>query len=173
VAVPPVIGIAGWKNSGKTTLTERLVAQLTARGYKVSTIKRAHHDADIDHNGTDSWRHRQAGASEVLLVTPRRWAVMHELRETDEPPLEDLLARLSPCDLVLVEGYKYGSHPKVEVRRRDARDSTPLPATANVIAIAADHPVDDADKPVFDLDDVLALTDFLVTVAGLPGVSPN
>lgn len=162
-----VIGIAGWKNSGKTTLTERLVSELTARGRKVSTIKHAHHDADIDHEGTDSYRHRHAGAGEVLLVTPRRWALMHEMRGNDEPALDDLLARLSPCDVVLVEGYKQGGHPKIEVRRLDARQTTPLPQSANVIAIAADHDVAGASVPVFDLDAIAAIADFVEAASGL------
>lgn len=165
----PVIGIAGWKNSGKTTLTERLVAELTARGRRVSTIKRAHHDADTDREGTDSFRHRQAGASEVLLVTPRRWALMHELRDDAEPTLEELIAKLSPCDLVLVEGYKTGSHRKIETRRLSAKDQDPFPASANVIAIAADHVVDDAPVPVFKLDDIASLADFVEAAAGLRG----
>lgn len=162
-----VIGIAGWKNSGKTTLTERLVAELTARGRSVSTVKRAHHDADVDHPGTDSHRHRQAGAGEVLLVTPRRWALMHESHVEAEPDLDSLLPLLSPCDIVLVEGYKTGAHAKIEVRRLSAKERGPFPASANVIAIAADHPVDDAAVPVFDLDAAGEIADFIETVAGL------
>lgn len=158
-----VIGIAGWKNSGKTTLTERLVAELVGRGWRVSTVKHAHHDADIDREGTDSFRHRRAGASEVLLATGRRWALMHELRGEDEPPLDALLARLSPCDLVVVEGFKGGDHPKIEARRLAAKDTAPLPPSANVVAIAADHEVADAAVPVFALDDVAALADFVET----------
>ncbi len=161
-----VIGIAGWKNSGKTTLTERLVAELSSRGWSVSTVKRAHHDADIDSEGTDSFRHRSAGAAEVMLVTPLRWALMHELRDEPEPDLQAVLARLSPCDLVIVEGYKGSSHPKVETRRAEARDLTPLPASSNVVAIAADHTVD-AAVPVFDLDAVPAIADFIEATAGL------
>lgn len=161
------IGIAGWKNSGKTTLAERLVAQLVGRGWRVSTIKRAHHDADVDHEGTDSFRHRLAGAGEVLLTTGRRWALMHELHGEDEPTLDALLARLSPCDLVVVEGFKTGGHPKIEVRRTEAGDHAPLPASANVVAIAADHPVADAAVPVFSLDDVAAVADFVEIATGL------
>lgn len=161
-----VIGIAGWKNSGKTTLTERLVAELTARGWRVSTVKRAHHGTDVDSEGTDSFRHRGAGAAEVMLVTPLRWALMHELRGEPEPDLDAVLARLSPCDLVIVEGYKGSSHPKVETRRAEARDLTPLPASSNVVAIAADHTVD-AAVPVFDLDAVPAIADFIEATAGL------
>ena len=157
-----VFGIVGWKNSGKTTLTERLVALLSARGYRVATVKHAHHAFDIDHPGTDSHRHRQAGAREVAIVSGRRWALMHELADEPEPSLGDILVRLSPCDLVLVEGYKSGPHPKIEVRRREARDHKSLAADANILAIASDHAVDDTDLPVFDLDDIAAIAAFIV-----------
>ena len=110
----PVFGITGWKNSGKTTLVVRLVEEFTARGFRVSTVKHAHHAFDIDREGTDSHRHRVAGASEVALVSGRRWALMHELRDDDEPALGEILARLSPCDLVLIEGYKREAHAKIE-----------------------------------------------------------
>lgn len=165
--VQRVIGIAGWKNSGKTTLTERLVAELTARGWRVSTVKRAHHGADVDSNGTDSFRHRNAGAGEVMLVTPLRWALMHELRDEPEPDLDTVLARLSPCDLVIVEGYKNSPHPKIETRRVAAKDKAPLPASSNVIAIAADHAVVNAAVPVFRLDAIAAVADFVETSTGL------
>lgn len=160
-----LIGIAGWKNSGKTTLTERLVAELSRRGWTVSTLKRAHHDADVDREGTDSFRHRSAGATEVMLVTGRRWALMHELRDTPEPTLEDLASRLSLCDFVLAEGWKGGTHPKIEARRLQAKEQTPLPASANVVAIAADHEVAGTRLPVFDLDDIAAIADFVESLA--------
>ena len=102
-----VFGISGWKNSGKTGLAVRIVTELTARGYRVSTIKHAHHDFDIDKVGADSWRHRNAGAHEVTIVSGTRFAIMHELRGAPEPSFEDILARIAPCDLVLIEGYKY------------------------------------------------------------------
>lgn len=162
-----VIGIAGWKDSGKTTLAVALVAELSRRGWRVSTVKRAHHDADIDHEGTDTFRHRQAGASEVILATGRRWALVHELRDEMEPALDDLVERLAPCDLVIVEGFKRGGHPKIETRRRAARDHAPLPASANVVAIAADHDVDQPGVPVFPLDAVGEIADFVETIAGL------
>jgi molybdopterin-guanine dinucleotide biosynthesis adapter protein len=156
-----VLGIIGWKNSGKTTLTERLVAELVGRGWKVSTVKHAHHEFDIDKPGTDSFRHRQAGATEVAIVSNRRWALMHELHEEDEPPLTDVLARLSPCDLVVVEGYKREGHPKIEARRREAKDTLPLSANdTTIVAIAADHPVAGETLPVFRLDDISAIADF-------------
>ena len=163
-----VFGITGWKNSGKTGLTERLVTELTRRGWKVSTVKHAHHDFDIDKEGTDSFRHRQAGASEVAIVSGRRWALMHELRGEDEPALDEVLARLAPCDLVLVEGYKREGHKKIETRRTDAKDTAPLsPGDPTIMAIAADHAVADDTLPVFDLDDVASIADFIETTVGL------
>ena len=164
-----VFGITGWKNSGKTTLTERLVAELTRRGYRVSTVKHAHHDFDIDREGADSWRHRAAGAVEVAVVSGRRWALMHELRGEDEPKLDNILARLAPCDLVLVEGYKREGHAKIETRRLEAKDTQPLTALdPNIRAVAADHAVENESVPVFALDDVASIADFIVERAGLP-----
>ena len=163
-----VFGITGWKNSGKTTLTERLVAELTRRGWRVSTVKHAHHDFDVDKQGADSFRHRQAGASEVAVVSGRRWALMHELRGEDEPTLEMVLGRLAPCDLVLVEGYKRENHRKIETRRTDARDATPLSASdPAIMAIAADHAVVDTALPVFGLDDIGVIADFIEKATGL------
>src|SRR3954470_4688899 len=164
-----VFGVTGWKNSGKTTLTERLIAELTRRGYRVSTVKHAHHDFDIDKPGPDSSRHRVAGAAEVAVVSGRRWALMHELRSEDEPRLDDILARLAPCDIVLVEGYKREGHGKIETRRLSARDTKPLTADDPAIrAIAADHTVEGEQVPVFALDDVASIADFIVAQGGLP-----
>lgn len=163
-----VFGITGWKNSGKTTLTEKLVAELTRRGYRVSTVKHAHHAFDIDKDGTDSFRHRQAGAGEVAIVSGTRWALMHELRGEAEPQLNDILARLAPCDLVLIEGYKRASHPKIEVRRLQAKDRTPLSTSdPSIVAIAADHHVADTGLPVFGLDPVDPIADFIEETTGL------
>lgn len=163
-----VFGITGWKNSGKTTLVEKLVAELCRRGWTVSTVKHAHHDFDIDIEGTDSFRHRQAGASEVAVVSGRRWALMHELRGGDEPPLDAILSRLAPCDLVLVEGYKREAHRKIEARRLDARDTAPLNAgDPHIVAIAADFPLPGEGLPTFDLDDIPAIADFIETATGL------
>ncbi|UVC11499.1 molybdopterin-guanine dinucleotide biosynthesis protein B [Rhizobium sp. TH2] len=163
MTTPKIFGIAGWKNSGKTGLAVRLVTELTARGYKVSTIKHAHHDFDIDKVGADSYRHRQAGAHEVALVSGTRYAIMHELRGAPEPTLEEVLARLAPCDIVLIEGYKREPVPKIEARRLEAANRTPLaPTDPYICAIAADHPVDDANLPVFDLDDTIAIADFIL-----------
>ncbi|OQM76761.1 molybdopterin-guanine dinucleotide biosynthesis protein B [Manganibacter manganicus] len=163
-----VFGITGWKNSGKTTLTERLVAELTRRGRRVATVKHAHHDFDIDKQGTDSFRHRQAGACEVAIVSNRRWALMHELQGEDEPTLATILARLSPCDLVLVEGYKRESHLKIEARRREGKSKEPLAATdPHIVAIAADHAQPGETLPVFDLDDIATMADFVERATGL------
>lgn len=163
-----VFGITGWKNSGKTTLTERLVAEFTRRGWKVSTVKHAHHAFDIDHEGTDSWRHRAAGASEVAIVSGNRWALMHELRGEDEPPLDAVLARLAPCDLVLVEGYKREAHRKIEARRGGAASTDPLsPRDPSILAIASDQPQAGETLPVFHLDDLPAIADFIERATGL------
>ncbi|MEZ2127296.1 MULTISPECIES: molybdopterin-guanine dinucleotide biosynthesis protein B [unclassified Sinorhizobium] len=165
---PRVFGIAGWKNSGKTDLTVRLVAEFTRRGYRISTIKHAHHDFDIDKVGTDSYRHRQAGAHEVTIVSGTRYAVMHELRGDPEPAFKEVLARLSPCDLVLIEGYKREPIPKIEARRLESAKREPLaPQDPHIVAIAADHPVADTSLPVFNLDDTDAIADFIASATGL------
>jgi molybdopterin-guanine dinucleotide biosynthesis protein B len=153
---PFVFGITGWKNAGKTTLTERLVAEFVRRGWRVSTIKHAHHAVDIDQPGTDSFRHRAAGATEVALVGGQRYAIM---REQAEPPLSEVLARLGPADLVLIEGYKRESHPKIEVRAGD------VPSLAAndpaIVAIAADGVPFDTTLPWFRRDDIAAIADFI------------
>ena len=165
---PKIFGIAGWKNSGKTGLAVRLVSELVARGYRVSTIKHAHHDFDIDKVGADSYRHRQAGAHEVTIVSGTRYAIMHELRGAAEPSFEEILARIAPCDLVLIEGYKREPIPKIEARRLEAANRTPLaPQDPHIAAIAADPPVPDAGLPVFDPDDTATIADFVVAVTGL------
>ena len=167
-----VYGVTGRKNSGKTTLIERLVTEITARGFSVSTVKHAHHDADIDQPGRDSYRHREAGAQEVLLATPQRWALLHELHGTKEPDLAAHVARLSRVDLVLVEGFKRGTHPKIEALRA-ATGTTPLaPTFPTIRAIASDHgdpglDLPDRALPVFDLDDIPAIADFIVKETGL------
>jgi molybdopterin-guanine dinucleotide biosynthesis protein B len=160
-----VIGIVGWKNSGKTTLVEKLVQVLTARGLRVSTVKHAHHDFDIDHPGKDSWRHRIAGAQEVIVASAHRWAVLHEHRGAPEPTLADLLAKLEPCDLVLVEGFKYGPHKKIQVRRRDA-PGTLLPPEESIIAVAADDPALAGDYRFLPVDDVGLIADFIQGAVG-------
>jgi molybdopterin-guanine dinucleotide biosynthesis protein B len=165
---PKVFGIAGWKNSGKTGLAVRLVEEFTRRGYRISTIKHAHHDFDIDKVGADSYRHRQAGAHEVTIVSGTRYAIMHELRGAPEPSFEEILSRLAPCDLILIEGYKREPIPKIEARRMDAANREPLaPSDPYIAAIAADHAIADTSLPVFDLDDTNAIADFIAAIVGL------
>lgn len=160
-----IIGITGWKNAGKTTLTERLVSELVSRGFRVASVKHAHHEFDIDHEGRDSFRHRKAGASEVAVVSSKRWALIHELAGETEPPLATVIAKLAPCDLIIVEGYKREGHPKIEVRRQGSKDSAPLaPDDPSIIAIASDANVDSQGLPVFDLDDATAIADFVVAL---------
>jgi molybdopterin-guanine dinucleotide biosynthesis protein B len=156
---PFVFGVTGWKNAGKTTLTERLVAEFVRRGWRVSTIKHAHHGVDIDRPGTDSFRHRAAGASEVALVGGQRYAIM---REQDEPTLAEVLARLAPADLVLIEGYKREPHPKIEVRAGDA----PAFSDPAVVAIATDGQPADSSLPWFRRDDIAAIADFIAGCRG-------
>jgi len=168
MTTPKIFGISGWKNSGKTGLAVRLVTEFTARGYRISTIKHAHHDFDIDKVGADSFRHRQAGAHEVAIVSGTRYAIMHELRGAPEPEFDEIIARLAPCDLILIEGYKREAMPKIEARRLEAKTREPLaPGDPYIVAIAADHPVSDTDLPVFDLDDTMAIADFITRVTGL------
>jgi molybdenum cofactor guanylyltransferase/molybdopterin-guanine dinucleotide biosynthesis protein MobB len=166
--LPPVIGVAGWKNSGKTTLVARLVAELSRRGFKVATVKHAHHDFQIDEAATDSARHRRAGAAQVAIVSARRWAVIRELGADPEPSLDEMIGRLDPCDLVIVEGYKAATIPKIETRRSASAHARPLAATdPSVIAIAADHACDGAGRPVLALDDAAGIADVIVAALGL------
>jgi molybdopterin-guanine dinucleotide biosynthesis protein MobB len=160
--VTAVFGIAGFKNAGKTTLTERLVAELTGRGYAVSTVKHAHHAFDIDHEGRDSHRHRKAGAREVAIVSRNRWALVHELRGEAEPAFAWVLGKLEACDLVLVEGYKREGHAKLEVRRAGLDHPKLAGDDPTVVAIASDFVIADAPVPVLDMNDVAAVADFIV-----------
>ena len=165
---PPVIGIAGWKNSGKTTLAVRLIGEFTRRGFRVASIKHAHHAFQIDEGETDSARHRRAGAGQVAIVSSQRWAIVTELGGADEPDLGDVVASLAPCDVVVIEGYKTAAIPKVEARRQAATEKRPLAdADPNVIAIAADHAVEGARVPVFALDDIAAIADHIARPIGL------
>lgn len=159
-------GVVGWKNAGKTGLMERLVTEITGRGFRVSTVKHAHHTFDVDHAGKDSHRHRVAGATEVLLASRNRFALMHELRDEDEPVLADLLDKLSPVDLVLIEGYKRDQHPKIEAHRVVTGNPLIAPGDDTVRAVASDTPLD-LDRPVFDLDDTVAIADFILAELGM------
>ena len=156
-----LFGLAGYSGSGKTTLLEQLIPVLRKLGVTLSVIKHAHHDFDIDQPGKDSYRHRQAGAQEVLVSSAQRWALMHELREVTEPSLKDHLARLSPCDLVLIEGYKREAIPKLEIYR--AANGKPLlfPQDPYIIALATDTPLT-THLPCFDLNDVQSLAQFIL-----------
>ena len=164
---PPVIGIAGWKNSGKTTLTVRLIAELVRRGLKVASVKHAHHSFQIDEGETDSARHRRAGASQVAIVSSKRWAIVTELGAAPEPDLGEVLGRLEPCDLVIVEGYKAAPMAKIEVRRRESVDHQPLSSRdPHIVAIAADHEVEGTSLPVFSIDDIGGIADFITRTLG-------
>ncbi|MHA6324891.1 molybdopterin-guanine dinucleotide biosynthesis protein B [Roseivivax sp. CAU 1753] len=159
-------GVTGWKNSGKTGLMERLVTEITGRGFSVSTIKHAHHSFDVDQKGRDSHRHREAGASEVLLASRNRIALMTELRGAEEPTLAALLPRLAPVDLVLIEGYKRDRHPKIEAHRAATGQPLIAPGDATIRAVASDSALT-LDRPVFDLDDTVAIADFILAEVGL------
>jgi molybdopterin-guanine dinucleotide biosynthesis adapter protein len=156
-----IFGLAGWSGSGKTTLAAALIPELVARGLTVSTIKHAHHEFDIDRPGKDSWRHRQAGAREVMVASSRRWALMHELRDKPEPPLEELVANMSPTDLLLVEGWKRHAHPKLEVHRPSLGKPLLYPQDPHVVAIASDEPIA-APIPLLPLADAGAIADFIL-----------
>ncbi|WP_203298854.1 molybdopterin-guanine dinucleotide biosynthesis protein B [Marinobacter sediminum] len=164
-----VIGIVGWKNSGKTTLASALIRELNARGLRVNSIKHAHHGVDVDQPGTDSYQHREAGAQEVILAGGQRFAIMHELRGAAEPTMDELLARLGPCDWVVVEGFKSHSHPKIEVHRQASERPPLYPQDESIIAVAADY-TPEFPGPVFDANDVAGIADF---VQGLETPSVN
>jgi len=161
-----IYGVVGWKNAGKTGLMERLVREITSRGISVSTVKHAHHAFDVDHEGKDSYRHRIAGANEVVLASRKRVAIMQEMRGAEEPSLDALLARLSPVDLVLIEGYKRDAHPKVEAFRAETGNPLIGQDDATVRAVASDTPLA-FDRPVFDLNDTKAVADFILGEVGL------
>ncbi len=163
-----VFGFAGYSGTGKTTLIERLIPRLVERGLRVSLIKHAHHAFDIDKPGKDSYRHREAGASEVLITSAQRWVLMHELRGEPEPDLATQLSRMSPCDLVLVEGYKRADIPKLEIHRPSTGKPLLHPADPNIVAVAADGPVR-TSLPVLDLNDYDAVVAFVVGRLGLDG----
>jgi molybdopterin-guanine dinucleotide biosynthesis protein B len=157
-----IIGLAGWSGSGKTTLIKKLIPRLIARGISVSTLKHAHHGFDLDQPGKDSFFHRTAGATEVIISSAKRFAILHELRDEQEWDLPDLVAKMSPVDLVLVEGYKRDAFPKLEIHR--AANGKPLihPEDPHIVAIASDTALPAAKVPVIDLDDIEAIADMLL-----------
>lgn len=168
---PALLGIVGWKNSGKTTLTSRLIAELTRRGFKVIALKHAHHEFEIDHPGRDSMKMREAGASEVGIISSTRWALIHELSDDEpEPPLQDFLAKLSPCDIVLVEGHKNEDFAKIEIRGpdHDENSNPPLaPQDNNIIALVTDKAPGNTPPslhlPHFNRDDIPAIAEFIIS----------
>ncbi len=160
-----IFGIAGWSGSGKTTLIEQLTPRFVGRGLTVSLIKHAHHSFDVDHPGKDSYRHRVAGCREVLVSSQARWVVIHELRGEPEPPLEEQIKRVSPCDLLLVEGYKRYAMPKLEIWRKENAKPLLYPEDEHVVAIAADAALE-TRLPRFELNDYDAIGDFILSYNG-------
>jgi molybdopterin-guanine dinucleotide biosynthesis protein B len=156
-----VFGFAGWSGSGKTTLIEKLIPHFTGRGLTVSLVKHAHHTFDVDHPGKDSYRHRQAGASEILVTSSRRWVLMHELRGAAEPAFEEQLKHLSPCDIVIVEGFKHAQIPKLEVWRRETGEPLLHPNDPLIVAVASDTRVD-TRLPVLNLNDDATIASFIL-----------
>jgi molybdopterin-guanine dinucleotide biosynthesis protein B len=154
-------GFAGWSGSGKTTLIEKLLPLFVGRGLRVSLIKHAHHTFDVDHPGKDSYRHRQAGATEVLVTSSRRWVLMHELRGAHEPSFEEQAKHLSPCDLLIVEGFKHAPIPKLEVWRAVTGEALLHPNDAHVVAVASDVKVQ-TQLPLLDLNDPPAIAEFIL-----------
>ncbi len=161
-----IFGFAGYSGAGKTTLIEKLIPIFTARGLTVSLIKQTHHEFDIDHPGKDSWRHRRAGCGEVLVASAKRWALMHELHNSPEPPLKEHLARLSPCDLTLIEGFKKEAIPKLEVHRSTNAKPFLFHDDTHIIAIAGDVPPD-SHLPWFDLNQKEEIATFILRYTGL------
>ncbi|MDD5175603.1 MAG: molybdopterin-guanine dinucleotide biosynthesis protein B [Sterolibacterium sp.] len=156
-----IFGFAGYSGAGKTTLIEKLIPCFTTKGLRISLIKHAHHSFDLDKSGKDSFRFREAGATEVLLVSSQRWVLMHELREQAEPTLEEQLTRMSPCDLVLVEGFKNTPIPKLEVHRTANNKPLIYPENPNVVALASDGQIE-SPLPWFNLDDIDAIANFIL-----------
>jgi molybdopterin-guanine dinucleotide biosynthesis adapter protein len=166
---PPLFGVVGWKNSGKTTLMARLIAELTTRGYKVSVVKHAHESFDIDHAGRDSFKLREAGACQVSLSSPRRFALMRELSDQPEMTFAEILAYAGPCDLVLIEGFKREEFPKLEIRRDGAASREPLAKNfPQIVAVASDRPEKERESLlVFHFDDITGIADFVVATCKL------
>lgn len=163
-----IFGVTGWKNSGKTTLVARLVEEFSARGFTVSAVKHAHHTFDIDHPGRDSYRFREAGARQVALVSPKRWALMHELGDEEPPALDDVLSHIGPCDLILVEGFKRGPFPKIEARSARSLTQEPLSDDdPNIVAVAGENGGEAGALPHFHIDNIAGMADFIVSHLGL------
>ena len=161
-----IFGIAGYSGAGKTTLIEKLIPVFTARGLSVSLIKHAHHRFDVDQPGKDSYRHRHAGCSEVLVTSSRRWALMHELRGAAEPTMQELIHHISPCDLLLIEGFKREPVPKMEIHRSTVGEPWLFPHDPHIVAVASDQGAE-TTLPQFDVNDVAAIAGFIVLHSGL------
>jgi molybdopterin-guanine dinucleotide biosynthesis protein B len=168
-----IFGLAGWSGSGKTTLVMGLLPEIISRGYSVSTVKHAHHNFDIDQPGKDSYEHRRAGATEVMVGSANRWALMHETRGGPQPDLEAMVARMSPVDLLLVEGFKRDGHAKIEVHRPATGKDLLCDDDPKIVAIASDGPLPQVRLPVLDLNDVPAITDFILAHVGLEQGVPH
>ena len=162
-----IFGIAGWSGSGKTTLLVRLIPELTARGLKVSTIKHAHHGFDFDKPGKDSWEHRTAGATEVMITSDNRWALMRELRDEAEPTLAECAAHMSDVDLLLVEVFKHESHDKIEVSREATGKALLQPDDPHIVAVASDAGLPEVSVLVIHIDDIKSIANFILDYTGL------
>ena len=162
-----IFGLVGWSGSGKTTLIRKLIPELTGMGYRVSTMKHTHHNFDIDKPGKDSYEHRVAGASQVLITGKKRWALLNENRQTSEPTIEELLARMDEVDLVLIEGFKSHSHAKLEVFRPSVGKDMIAANDGSVVAVATDESLVDVQLPVLDLNNVSAVADFVINFCDL------
>lgn len=162
-----VFGLVGWSDSGKTTLMTKLIPELVGRGLQVSTAKHAHHEFDLDTQGKDSYLHRESGATEVVIASRQRWAMLHEIRDDPEPSLDDLIRQMTPVDLLLVEGMKQHAHDKIEVHRRDRDAPLILDEQPDVVAVASDVELPDLRVPVLDINDPVAIADFIVEHCGL------
>ncbi len=164
---PKSFGLVGRSGSGKTTLAVQLIPELKSRGYRVSTMKHTHHSVDIDQPGKDSYTHREAGAEEVMIASSKRWALMHELRGEDEPDMKTLIAKMTPVDLVLIEGFKKHAYPKLEVYRPTLGKTPLYPSDPAIVAVAGDEKPGDLSQPFLDLNDIAAIADFILGQVGL------
>lgn len=162
-----IFGLAGWSGSGKTTLVVELIPEIISRGFTISTMKHTHHKFDLDKPGKDSFNHRHAGASEVMMTSSTRWALMHELRGEPEPSMEDLIAHMTPVDLILVEGFKSYPHPKIEIHRPAIGKPLLNKGDKSVVAIATNETLNDITVPILDLNDVVSIADFILDYVGL------
>ncbi len=168
-----IFGLVGWSGSGKTTLVTNLLPELIGRGLTVSTMKHTHHSVDIDKKGKDSYEHRVAGATEVLVAGSKRWALLHENRNAHEPSVEDLLARMEEVDLVLIEGFKLHNHDKIEVFRSEVGKPLLSADDPTIVAVASNDELKQVDLPVIDIDDIEAIADFIIVRSGLKDRVPN